>query len=231
MLQERPFAKYLLFAGLLVLIDQVVKLVVKLNMELGERIVVIDGFFSFLFVENEGAAFGMTFSSLTGTMDPITGKLLLTLLSLALVSLIIWYLFKIRHWDTWLPFFVAMILGGALGNIIDRVFYGVFFDHMNHYEGGLLYGRVVDMFAFDLYNFDVPDWVPLIGGTHQSTPIWNVADMFIFVGIIVIIIFQKRLFPEEDAPPAVPPAPDKRPETADDAGAVSDTKTDSSASS
>ena len=220
MLHDRPFTKYILFALLLVVIDQVVKLVVKLNMQLGEKIVVIDGFFSFLFVENEGAAFGMTFSSLTGTMDPITAKLLLTLLSLVLVALIIWYLYKIRNWDTLLPFFVAMILGGALGNIIDRVFYGVLFDSINYYEGGLLFGRVVDMFAFDLYNFTMPDWVPGLGGSRQSTPIWNVADMFIFVGIAVILLFQKRLFPEEethgaksDAKPApqTTPAPDTKP--------------------
>jgi signal peptidase II len=109
------------------------------------------------------------------------------------------------------------VLGGAIGNIIDRVFYGVWFAALNPdtYPNALFYGRVVDMFYFDLWDFRWPDWVPLVGGSQTSTPIFNLADAAISVGIVVILIFQKRLFdiggvrqkPTPNTPPDAPASP------------------------
>jgi signal peptidase II len=198
----KPFYKYLLLAFGLVGIDQVVKMLVKLNMAEHESIPVFGSFFQIYFIENKGAAFGLTISKLLApivTISEDTGKIILTVFSLILVGFIFNYLRAVARQKGMLPVLVAMILGGALGNIIDRVFYGAWFAGINSYEGGLLHGRVVDMFFFDLWNFRWPAWVPGWGGGFTSTPIFNFADACISVGIVAILIFQKRLF----AKPAV----------------------------
>jgi signal peptidase II len=201
----KPFYKYLLLALALVCTDQAIKFAVKLNM--------LGSFFQIYFIENEGAAFGLTISRLVSplvTISDETGKLILTVFSIILVGFIFNYLRQVARLRGALPILVAMILGGALGNIIDRVFYGAWFGkgglQLNQYTGGLLHGRVVDMFYFDLWRFQWPDWVPALGGSGTSTPIFNFADACISVGIVAILIFQKRLFgkPAEkaDAHPA-----------------------------
>ena len=87
-----------------------------------------------------------------------------------------------------MPFFLALILGGAVGNIIDRVFYGVWFSGMNWYEGGLFHGRVVDMFYLDFYEGEI--W----GMNVNLLPVFNIADLAISIGIITVIVFQRRFF-------------------------------------
>lgn len=183
-----------------VILDQLTKLMVKMNMQLGEEIKVIGNFFKIHFTENPGAAFGVTLSNLfMGAISEETAKALLSILSVILVFGIVYYLYKIKDHKTYLPYWVALILGGAIGNIIDRLFYGVWFAHMNDYEGGFLHGRVVDMFYFDIYQGILPEWIPIWGGTYTALwPIFNIADTAISVGIVAIIVFQKSLFPEEN---------------------------------
>ncbi len=182
-----------------VFLDQLVKLIVKLNMHLGEEIRILGSFFKIHFTENPGAAFGVTLSNLfMGAISEETAKALLSVLSVVLVSVIVYYLYKIKDQKTALPYWVALILGGAIGNIIDRLFYGVWFSNINDYEGGFLHGRVVDMFYFDIYQGILPDWIPIWGGTYTALwPIFNIADTAISVGIVAIILFQKKLFPDE----------------------------------
>lgn len=186
-----------------ILLDQVVKLVVKFNMQLGEEIPVIGNFFKIHFTENPGAAFGVTLKNLLSLFMEITdetAKWLLSIFSVGLVAGIFYYLYSIRNYPTALPLWIALILGGAIGNIIDRLFYGMWFAHFNEYEGGFLHGRVVDMFYFDIWQGILPDWVPFWGGTYMALwPIFNIADTAISVGIIAIFVFQKKLFIENTA--------------------------------
>lgn len=176
-------------------------------MRLGEEISILGDFFKIHFIENPGAAFGLTianifhpilsiFSDSPGLSD-VTAKLLLTTFSLALAFVIFLYLKKIKDQQTSLPLMTSFILAGALGNIIDRVFYGLWFQEMNDYEGGLLFGRVVDMFYFDIWQGELPNWIPIWGGQYYSFfPIFNLADVYICIGIVAIFIFHKTYFPE-----------------------------------
>lgn len=220
-----PRLKYFLIAALIVLIDQIVKVVVKLNMEPNEEINLIGNLFKLHFIENKGAAFGITVSHLAGLfgadLSGEIGKLILSLFSIVAVSVIAYMLYKVASLPTKLPFFVAMILGGAVGNIIDRVFYGVIFKSINstymepfNYEGGLFHGRVVDMFFFDAWSGFLPDYIPVFGNAYLSLwPIFNVADAAISVGIVSILIFQKRFFAliekNEAAPQTATPTEEK----------------------
>lgn len=202
--KARPPRFYFTIAGGIILLDQAVKILVKLTMgtqEPANTIHVLGDFFKIYFIENKGAAFGLTFASFFGGLDDTTAKLLLTLFSLALAGFIAYYLIKVAQYPTRLPLLIAMILGGALGNIIDRVFYGVWFAEINDYEGGLLHGRVVDMFYIDIWKGYVPESWPILGGDYMTLwPVFNVADMAIFFGIGFILIFQRRLFkPIEEA--------------------------------
>lgn len=198
-------ARYFLIAAIVVFIDQFIKVVVKLNMELGSpgAVPVIDGFLSFFFVENNGAAFGLTLGNIISgivqmfnpeyVMPEDTSKLLLSLFSLVAAGGIGWYLHAVARHRSAMPMFVALILGGALGNIIDRIFYGVWFADINDYEGGIFYGRVVDFIYFDLGDWDIPSWVPIWGGNiYPMFPIFNIADIAISVGICTLIAFQGR---------------------------------------
>lgn len=220
-----PRLKYFLIAALIVLIDQVVKVAVKLNMEPNEEINLIGNLFKLHFIENKGAAFGIGVSHLVGLfgtdLPEDTGKLILSLFSIAAVSVIGYMLYKVSSLPTKLPFFVAMILGGAVGNIIDRVFYGMIFKSINasymepfNYEGGLFHGRVVDMFFFDAWSGFLPDYIPFFGNAYLSLwPIFNVADAAISIGIICILLFQKRFFAliekKETAPQTATPSEEK----------------------
>lgn len=191
--------------SLIVLTDQIVKLVVKMNMVIGQEIPVLGDFFKIHFIENPGAAFGLTIANVYEAIAGIfvadahlsdyTAKLILSIFSVVAVGFIVYYLRTLRNTPTSLPVFVSMILGGAIGNIIDRLFYGVWFTEMNDYEGGLFHGRVVDMFYVDIWQGYLPSWVPFIGNEYYSFwPIFNIADAAISVGIVAIILFQKKLF-------------------------------------
>ena len=191
--------KYFLIALVVIVIDQIVKVIVKLNMSLGQEIKVVGNLFKIHFIENKGAAFGMTVDGLMSplgvSVSPANSKLILSIFSIVALIFIGYFLFKLSTHKSPLPIFVAMIFGGALGNIIDRTFYGIFFQSINNYDGGLFFGRVVDMFYLDIWKGYLPDWMPLIGGEYYSFwPIFNIADAAISIGIVVILIFQGKFF-------------------------------------
>lgn len=195
------YTKSAIIVFLILLVDQVVKIWIKTHMYLGEEFSVLGDWFKIHFTENEGMAFGMTFGG-------STGKLFLTIFRLIAVGFIAYYIHKlIKHKEH--PGFIAcfsLILAGAIGNIIDSVFYGVIFSDSNYQiaqlfpkEGGyeqLLFGRVVDMLYFPIYEGYLPSWIPLWGGDYFIffRPVFNIADASITTGVACIIIFQKVFF-------------------------------------
>lgn len=213
---RRLFAdyKYFWFAFGVILVDQLVKLTVKFSMHPYQEIKVAGELFRINFIENKGAAFGLTIGDLLKKvglgMGDETAKLALTLFSILAVVVIIYLLQQVRHTRSSLPYFLALILGGAIGNIIDRVFYGVWFAGINDYEGGLLHGRVVDMFYVNLVHGK------FLGMDMNLLPVFNVADAAIAVGIVAIIIFQRRYFKFAQA--ATPESPAASTEPAEQLG-------------
>ena len=152
-------------------------------MSLGEAIPVLGNWFYLYFVENEGMAFGISFGE-------NIGKLLLSLVRIVVVVFIIYYLFSLikkkrAEWSV--VIILSLIIAGALGNIIDSIFYGKIWQYAPYF-----YGRVVDMFYFKL--FKIPDWIPLCGGDYFFPAIFNVADACTTIGIIAIIIWNKKFF-------------------------------------
>lgn len=191
--------RFLVISLVVVIIDQIVKVIVKLNMELGDGFQVIGNVVKIHFTENPGFAFGLTiskiFNSFGISMTEHTGKLILSIFSVVAVFFIFLFLNSIKKQGGKLPYLVALIFGGAVGNIIDRVFYGVWFAEINDYEGGIFFGRVVDMVYFDIWQGYLPNWIPVIGGDYYSLwPIFNIADAAISVGIVGIFIFHKTIF-------------------------------------
>lgn len=176
---------------LVLLIDQVSKTWIKNNMHLGEEFRVLGDFFLIHFTENNGMAFGLEFS---GTY----GKLFLTVFRLVAVGVLgygLHYAIRSRyHWG--FIYCISLILAGALGNIIDSVFYGVIYGY-----APLLHGRVVDMLYFPIIRSYYPDWFPFWGGEPFIffRPVFNIADSAISIGVMLILIFQKKFFTPERA--------------------------------
>jgi signal peptidase II len=179
--------------------DQLLKFWVKTNMTLGEEIPMIGDWFKLHFTENDGMAFGI---ELPGTF----GKLFLTLFRLVAVSGIIYYLLiQVRRGiDKSTVVLIALILAGALGNIIDSVFYGRWFNDLGLAEWSqngngyakLFHGQVVDMFYFPLFSGTYPTWMPFKGGQSFTffSAIFNIADAAISIGLFAILIFKRSLF-------------------------------------
>lgn len=198
------FKFYLLTIGIIAL-DQIVKLLVYYNMDLGYEIPVFGEWFKIHYTVNPGMAFGLEIGA-------EFGKLALTFFRLIAMVGIGYYLFNLikKGVPQGLCWCIALILGGAVGNVIDSTFYGVFL------EGNVppnvptpwFHGQVIDMFYVDIWEGRVADWVPLFGGDYMSLwPIFNVADSSIFVGVCIILIFQNRFFNEREktlAPDAIP---------------------------
>ncbi len=161
----------------LVVVDQLTKAWVQVSMVPGESIPLVGTLLRLTYTTNPGMAFGLTLGS----------KLFLTLFSIAATVMIGGYLWVVRHGPVGYRLSLALILGGAAGNIIDRTFYGAF-------QGApLFYGEVVDFIHVDLWRGYLPEWVPFFGGNFLALfPIWNVADMAIVVGVTAIIVFQRR---------------------------------------
>jgi signal peptidase II len=189
----------LLVVGLVVLIDQIVKIWIKLNFRLYEKIEVIQGVLQIHFIENPGMAFGWN-------IPTDWGKLGLSIFRIVAVVVIALYLKKLIKIQVHKGFIVcvALVLAGALGNIIDSVCYGMLFSASTPGRvaeflpaaggySGFLRGDVVDMIHFCA---KFPDWVPYFGGTGKQIfpPIFNIADSSITIGIIWIIIRQKSYF-------------------------------------
>ncbi|RCW30063.1 lipoprotein signal peptidase [Marinilabilia salmonicolor] len=189
----------------ILLVDQGLKFWVKTNMMLGDEFSVFGDWFYIHFVENNGMAFGM---ELGGDF----GKIFLSVFRIIAVVGIVWYLYKLtlKKAPLGLVISVSMVLAGALGNIIDSAFYGMIFNHSYSQvatlfpEGGgyasFLHGRVVDMFYFPLFSGTYPDWFPWLGGQDYIffRPVFNIADSSITLGIISILIFQKKFFEHEE---------------------------------
>ena len=185
--------------------DQWLKIWVKTNMYLSQEFPVLGNWFYIHFTENKGMAFGMEFGG-------DWGKLALSLFRICAVFGIGYYLFKVlpKNAHKGLKISVALIFSGAIGNILDSLFYGVIFnDSFNQIatfmpeEGGYapaLYGWVVDMFWFPLMEGNFPDWVPFWGGEHFMffRPVFNIADAAISVGIGLVFVFNKQFFPKNN---------------------------------
>ncbi|MGP1436758.1 MAG: lipoprotein signal peptidase [Phocaeicola sp.] len=178
------------------LVDQIVKILVKTTMYLHESIHITD-WFQIFFTENMGMAFGME----------LVGKLFLTSFRIVAVVLIGWYLIDIikRNLKTGYIVCIALIMAGAIGNIIDSVFYGVIFNESTNSQiaslvpigqgyGEWFQGKVVDMFYFPIVDTYLPNWLPIWGGRHFIffSPIFNIADSAISCGIIVLLIFYHK---------------------------------------
>lgn len=181
---------------LLLVIDQVIKIEVKTGMYLHESIRVTDWFY-ISFIENNGMAFGMT----------IVNKLVLSLFRIFAISVVGWYLFRqIKHnartlWVVCL----ALVFAGAIGNLIDCMFYGLIFNASSPYYvsyfvpfghgyAPFLMGKVVDMFYFPLIVITWPEWIPFVGGDEFVffSPVFNFADSCVSVGVILILLFCRK---------------------------------------
>jgi signal peptidase II len=182
--------------------DQILKIWIKTHMTLGEGIPVFGNWFILHFTENEGMAFGMRFG---GSF----GKLILSIFRIIAVAGIGWYLIHIikQGAKTGLVICISLIFAGALGNIIDSAFYGMIFSESKFHEvatmfppeggyGTFLHGKVVDMLYFPLIKGIYPSWIPVWGGSQFIffRPVFNIADSSITVGVISLILFQRKFF-------------------------------------
>ena len=196
MSQKKPpvYLFYIISIGVIVL-DQVVKLLVHFNMTMGTRgqIKLIGDLFKLHYLTNPGMAFGME-------LPFDHAKIILTLFRLIAMFAIGYYLYYMYKKDasTGLMVCIGMILGGAIGNLIDSIFYGVWLDNAPFdAPTPWFYGQVVDMFYIDIWEGRIAEWVPLWGGEYMALwPVFNVADASIFIGILVILIWQKSFFKE-----------------------------------
>ncbi|PQB05602.1 lipoprotein signal peptidase [Aureitalea marina] len=194
----------ILLIALVLLIDQISKVYIKTNFVLGEEVEVFS-WFKILFVENEGMAWG---ARIPGEY----GKLILTLFRLVAICGIGYWL-----WDSVrkvsprvLIVAISFIFAGAMGNIIDSVFYGLIFDSSSNQvatmfppDGGygtIFHGKVVDMLHFPMWKGYLPDWIPFWGGDYFVffEPVFNIADSAITTGVFLLILFNKKAFPKKD---------------------------------
>ncbi|HEY5691247.1 MAG TPA: lipoprotein signal peptidase [Cyclobacteriaceae bacterium] len=186
--------KYFLVALLVILIDQTSKLLVYNYMYLHEEVNVIGEWFKLHYLLNPGMAFGIRWKS-------EFGKIALTVFRIGAMFGIGYYLYRMTQKKVHSGFLLSMslILGGAVGNVIDSTFYGVLLN--NQPIGSFspwFHGQVIDMLFFPIFDFHWPTWVPFIGGEYFLffSPVFNIADSSIFVGVTSILIFQKRFFKE-----------------------------------
>lgn len=175
----------------LIALDQWIKVYVKNAFVYGEIRNVFGDWFKLYFIENNGMAFGQEWGG-------VLGKYLLTGFRIAVSCFGAWYLWQNikKSAPMGLLIGIALIMAGAVGNIIDSVFYGVYFDKINAYQGGWFQGQVVDMFYAPLIHGTFPSWFPIWKNEPFVffSPIWNLADACITVGVSIVIIGQKRFF-------------------------------------
>ena len=196
---------------LILLVDQISKIYIKTHFVLGEDVRVFS-WFQILFIENNGMAWGAKLSDFLSFISDRTGKLILTLFRLAaIVGIGYWLINTIKtKGSKILIIAISLIFAGALGNIIDSVFYGILFSDSYgevatflSVDGGydaLFHGRVVDMLHFPLWKGYLPEWVPFFGGKYFTffEPVFNIADMAISTGIGLLLFFNKRAFPKNE---------------------------------
>ena len=191
--------KSLLLIFSILIIDQVVKIIIKTNMIIGEEYPVFGNWFRIHFLENNGMAFGMEWGGKAG-------KAALSIFRVIAIAAIAWYLNDIikKKASTGLILSVSAIIAGAAGNLIDSAFYGMIFSESWHTpavffpDGGgyasFLQGRVVDMLYFPIIDTSWPDWSPIKPGQSFIffRPVFNLADSSITTGVLAILIFQKK---------------------------------------
>lgn len=195
-----PGKQVALIVFMLLLIDQAVKIWIKTHMTIGESIPVFGNWFQIYFIENNGMAFGMQFGG-------AIGKFFLTALRLVLIGVIIYYVKKLIESGSSRAFLtgVALILVGAIGNVIDSMFYGILFSESNFTqvaalfpEGGgyapFMFGKVVDMLYFPIIDTTLPQWFPFKGGEQFIffRPIFNIADSCITIGVFYLLLFKRK---------------------------------------
>ncbi len=205
--------KLLILGIILVVIDQVIKILVKTNMCIGENFNVLGDWFKILFVENEGMAFGMKFGG-------NVGKACLSIFRIGLFGFLCWWISSLVHKGRRGPSGISaavptgalvgltVIAAGAFGNIIDSLLYGQIFSASTTAEvasfGGsyapVLFGKVVDMFYFPLIDTYWPEWMPFVGGNRFVffEPVFNFADSCVSVGAVYLLFFQYRFFFSEE---------------------------------
>lgn len=194
--------KALIIIITVLIVDQLSKIYIKTNFLYGEEVVVFD-WFRIHFIENNGMAWGAEFGGKAG-------KLFLTIFRLFAIAGIGYWLYTSikKNAHSILIVAISLIFAGAMGNIIDSVFYGVIFDtpanatatlFSDNPYGELFYGKVVDMLYFPIWSGDLPSWIPFWGGKQFTffNAIFNVADTAISTAVGLLIVFNKKAFPKE----------------------------------
>jgi signal peptidase II len=196
---------------LILVVDQLVKFYIKTKFYLGEEHSIFGSWFRIHFVENEGMAWGWKLGE-----NGSWGKIALTVFRLVAVVFGVYYIGQVirKKYHNGFIVCVAMIFAGAVGNLIDSLFYGIIFDNSDPIrqnlakvfpEGGgyasFLHGKVVDMLYFPIIETHWPKWVPYVGGDYFEffSPVFNIADASISVGLIIILVFQNRFFKKHHA--------------------------------
>ena len=186
--------KSLIIIIIVIILDQILKFWIKLNMTIGESFSVIGDWFQIYFIENNGMAFGWELGAEFGKI----ALGIFRLIAVALLFYLIYYLNKKKiKFGPLLG--ISLITAGALGNIIDGMFYGMIFSESTFTQvatlfpegggyAGFMQGKVVDMLYFPLFTF--PEWIPLLGGQIFFSPIFNIADSAITIGFLYLLIFQ-----------------------------------------
>ena len=209
MLKNIDAKKSIILILSLIFLDQFVKIYIKLNYPLtayGEPPIIDLGFFKLLFIENKGMAMGAKLNNLIPFLDDNTAKLILTIFRIfACIGIGFWLKNIIKSKGSQLLIVcVCLIFAGAVGNLIDSVFYGLVFSSSYGQvaslfpESGyapLFYGSVVDMIQFPLATWNWPSWVPFIGGDQYTffEYVLNFADSYISTGVILLLIFNKKV--------------------------------------
>lgn len=174
--------RVLWLSALIVIIDQVTKILVHFTMYRGQSIPILGRYFRLTYTENPGMAFGLQIGP-PGTI---------TVFALVASGLIVYYLWQIRGSYAPYRWGLGLILGGAVGNIIDRIFYGKLL-----YAEPLFQGRVIDFIHFDIFRGALPEWIPFFGGDFIALfPIGNIADLSILAGVATVLLAQSRFHDE-----------------------------------
>ena len=190
--------RYFLISLLVIVVDQAVKMLVHYNMDMGSKgqILLLGDLFKLHYLTNPGMAFGLR-------LDFEYGKLILTVFRIGAMFAIGYYLYTLvqSKANKGLIICISLILGGAIGNLIDSIFYGVLLDNAPFDSPTpWFHGQVVDMFYIDIWEGYLPDWLPFMGGDYMALwPVFNIADASIFIAICIIILYQKRYFKKEES--------------------------------